>query len=294
MSSHYKSIPGSLDSFFREAKRYKPLSKMSEQRLAVRCVKGDQKAMEILVKHNLLFTVSQAKKHVTATVELEDLIQECIMGMYVAAEKFKPVGIKFVSYAVWYMRASCQRYKMGRAGLIKWPYGFTEISKHLNNYANGGGRKDATPDEVRKALSLSKRKMSDFRQEGARWSTIPPLSLDAPISHNGDSSGTHLEMIVGNTCTIRDLGVAKSRRSIDKVMGCLSEREAYCINRYFLEMRPRSAEHETHDGDTTYDDIAAELGLTRERIRQVINEAMKKMRGRKHGDVLRVALKELV
>lgn len=112
-----KKFSKELDSYLREARRYKPLRADEERALAVRARGGDKKARELLVKHNLLFVVYAARRYVSVGLRLEDLVQEGNIGLLLAVEKFEPErGLRFTTYAIWWIRAYISKYlKQGRS-----------------------------------------------------------------------------------------------------------------------------------------------------------------------------------
>ncbi len=273
---------GSIQAFLNEASRYKPLTDEEEQSLAVRCVAGDRAAMNKLVKHNLLFVIKEAVRQSTSSVAAEDLVQEGIMGMFHAAEKFSPEGVRFISYATHWSRSCMQRFVRNKGSAVRFPVHLANTAADVRRFASmGGDVEQALPEEIRAVARGDKRGHTDFCIEQAKRSMRPISSLNEPLSEGGDAE--HQDFIASEMPDPDDfIGPYSALSALDIAMEVLSERQRDMVIRYYI---PPDGEHET------LFQIGARHGLSSERVRQLILEAFRMMRA-KHNNLLADALGE--
>ncbi len=272
----------SVTRFLDEAAKYKPLSREEEQELAVLCQQGDREAINKLVKHNLLFLVKPAMAYATNHLPAEDLLSEAVLGMYAAAERFKPIGIKFVSYAVWYIRIYLQKYQTNKGRAVRLPYSFAELEAVIKGYDNKfGDVEHAEPAHIRKAMKKEHRgPISNTALAYAKTSIIPHKSLNAPLN-NDINSEEFQDLLVGELSSPDDfIGPHSARAALDIAMGCLDERRRRIIEHYYLD-----------DEQTNMNSLARELGCSRQRVFQLKTDAMKKLKAG-HNNLLADALGE--
>ncbi len=259
---------GSLDQYLRDISAYPLITREEEAELARRIRAGDEGALDKLVRSNLRFVVSVAKRYQNQGVSLSDLINEGNLGLIRAAQKFDETkGIKFISYAVWWVRQALlqalaeqsriMRVPLGRAGAIH------QIGKHANALLQELGR-EATHAEIADAMDISE-------EEVARTLAISQthLSLDAPLSPGEDNR--LLDYLADTLTPTPDEHTLENAltQAIGDSLNCLKEREARILRLYF-----------GIDGvePMTLEEIGAALGITRERVRQIKNTALSRLR----------------
>jgi RNA polymerase primary sigma factor len=269
----------SLDLYLREISRYKPVKAEEEARLAAAIKTGDKISLEKLVKANLRFVVSVARNYQNQGLALGDLINEGNLGLIRAAKRFdEKKNFKFISYAVWWIRQAILQALADQSRIVKLPINrvgvIHRIGKAEERLEQRYGR---APDyeEIAGELQLEQDNVMDTLRIGNRH-----VSLDATI-HGTDE-----------TCLL-DLMKDEGSSSPDENMEEMSLRDG--INRCFDELKPREKDviklYFGLDGETTHtlDEIGERLGLTRERVRQIKENALKAL---KQG-ALRELLKEV-
>jgi RNA polymerase primary sigma factor len=259
---------GSLDQYLRDISQYPLITREDEVRLAQRMREGDQEALDTLVRSNLRFVVSVAKKYQNQGVSLSDLINEGNLGLIRAAHKFDETkGIKFISYAVWWIRQAILQALAEQGRIVRVPLNragtLHKIGKRANAMLQELGR-EATHAELALEMSLSE-------EEIAHTMTISQthLSLDAPLVPGEDYK--LLDYLPDNLhptpdeCTFEKALAA----SIEEALCSLKEREAKVLRLYF-----------GLDGSEplTLEEIGEQLGITRERVRQIKEKALSRLR----------------
>ena len=259
----------SLDQYLKEISAYPLLKREDEIELAQRIRAGDEEALDKLVRSNLRFVVSVAKKYQNQGVALGDLINEGNLGLIRAAHKFDETkGIKFISYAVWWIRQAILQALAEQSRIVRVPLNragaLHRIGKRSSTLLQELGR-EPTVDEIADELDLS-------HEEVQRTLAISQthLSLDAPLTPGEDnrlldylpdqfSAGPDDETYERALC-----------QTIEEALGTLKEREARVLRLYFgLE-----------DGrdPMTLEEIGSLLGITRERVRQIKEKALVRLR----------------
>lgn len=270
----YKRSESSYDSiqmYLREIGQYPLLTAVEERTLAKRIVEGDEEARNLLARANLRLVVSIAKKYVGRSPDLTllDLIQEGNLGLFKAVDKFDfTKGFKFSTYATWWIRQAITRALADQSRTIRIPVHMVEtmakykqISRRL---AQDFGR-DPMPEEIATEMGVEVEKV--YQIEKISQDTI---SLELPVGDDDDRSRLS-DFIADDKITSPDQEVAHSilTDQILEILDTLSEKE-----RKILEMR-----HGLIDGTYhTLEEVGAEFGVTRERIRQIEAKALEKIR----------------
>jgi RNA polymerase primary sigma factor len=259
---------GSLDQYLRDISVYPLISREEEVSLAQRIRTNDQEALDKLVRSNLRFVVSVAKKYQNQGVSLSDLINEGNLGLIRAAHKFDETkGIKFISYAVWWIRQSILQALAEQSRIVRVPLNragaLHRIGKRASTLLQELGRQP-THMEIAEGLDITE-------EEVAKTMLISQvhLSLDAPMTPGEDNR--LLDYLPDNTNRTPDeLTFEKAlSEAIEESLAGLKERESKILRLYF-----------GLDGEDpmTLEDIGTLLGITRERVRQIKEKALLKLR----------------
>ncbi|MCO4101353.1 sigma-70 family RNA polymerase sigma factor [Gemmatimonas sp.] len=259
---------GSLDQYLRDISAYPLISREEEAELARRIRVGDQDALDKLVRSNLRFVVSVAKKYQNQGVSLSDLINEGNLGLIRAAHKFDETkGIKFISYAVWWIRQAILQALAEQSRIVRVPLNragtLHRIGKRANTLLQELGR-EATHAEIAEGMDITE-------EEVAKTMSISQvhLSLDAPLTPGEDN---RLLDYLPDTMhpTPEDQTFEKAMiEAIAESLGGLKEREAKILKLYFG----------IDGGDAmTLEEIGSQLGITRERVRQIKEKALSRLR----------------
>ncbi len=254
-----------LAHYLKDISSLSTLTREEEVELAKRIQKGDQDALHQLVEGNLRFVVSVAVKYSDSRIPLVDLINEGNIGLIKAAEKFNPdKGVKFITYAVWWVVAAIKHALAKQTGVIglplKHPNMVYKISRKEEELAKRF-RRDPTRDEVAEALGVSPQDI-EVNLKAART----PLSLDASISD--DAGISYLNTIKADFVVDEGLVADNLREEIENLIEVLNERERKIIN-----MRFGLNGHEP----TTLREIGKIMGLSKERIRQIEDKALEQL-----------------
>jgi RNA polymerase primary sigma factor len=259
---------GSLDQYLRDISVYPLISRDEEVSLAQRIRNQDQEALDKLVRSNLRFVVSVAKKYQNQGVSLSDLINEGNLGLIRAAHKFDETkGIKFISYAVWWIRQSILQALAEQSRIVRVPLNragaLHRIGKRASTLLQELGRQP-THMEIAEGLDITE-------EEVAKTMLISQvhLSLDAPMTPGEDNR--LLDYLPDNTNRTPDEQTFEKALSeaIEESLAGLKERESKILRLYF-----------GLDGEDpmTLEDIGTLLGITRERVRQIKEKALLKLR----------------
>lgn len=259
---------GSLDQYLRDISAYPLITREEEVVLAQRIRQGDQEALDCLVRANLRFVVSVAKKYQNQGVSLSDLINEGNLGLIRAAHKFDETkGIKFISYAVWWIRQAILQGLAEQSRLVRVPLNragtLHRIGKRASLLLQELGR-EATHAEIAEGMDISE-------EEVAKTMAITQvhLSLDAPIVPGEDN---RLLDYLPDTVHPTPDEQAFEKALVEAVAASLDglkEREARILRLYFgIDGRE----------PMTLEEIGALLGITRERVRQIKEKALSRLR----------------
>ncbi|MFN9310728.1 RNA polymerase sigma factor RpoD/SigA, partial [Gemmatimonas sp.] len=250
---------GSLDQYLRDISAYPLISREEEAELARRIRAGDQDALDKLVRSNLRFVVSVSKKYQNQGVSLSDLINEGNLGLIRAAHKFDETkGIKFISYAVWWIRQAILQALAEQSRIVRVPLNragtLHRIGKRANALLQELGR-EATHAEIADGMDITE-------EEVAKTMSISQvhLSLDAPLTPGEDNRLLDYLPDTQNANPEDQTFEKALVEAIEESLGSLKEREAKILRLYFGidETEPM-----------TLEEIGSQLGITRERVRQI-------------------------
>ncbi len=269
----------SLDKYLQEIGKYELISVEEEVELAQRIRKGDRIAIEKLTRANLRFVVSVAKQYQNQGLSLPDLINEGNLGLIKAAEKFDETrGFKFISYAVWWIRQSIMQAINEQSRIVRLPLNqvssLSKYKKAVSKFEQENERKP-TPEEIAKILELPENKILDTMKVSGRH-----LSVDAPFVAGEDNS--LLDVIENDDSPIADgkLMNESLSREIDRAFATLTERERTILRLAFGIGAP----------EMSLEEIGDQFGLTRERVRQIKEKAIRRLRHTSRSNLLKTYL----
>jgi RNA polymerase primary sigma factor len=262
------SDEGSLDHYLRDISVYPLITREQEAALARRIRENDQDALETLVRSNLRFVVSVAKKYQNQGVSLSDLINEGNLGLIRAAHKFDETkGIKFISYAVWWIRQAILQALAEQSRIVRVPLNragtLHRIGRRANMLQQELGR-EATHAEIAEGMDLTE-------EEVAKTVAISQihLSLDAPLGAGDDTR--LLDYLADEDSASPDEQTIEKALTdaVTESLSSLKERESKILRLYF-----------GLDGDEpmTLEEIGTRMGITRERVRQIKEKALSRLR----------------
>ena len=257
----------SLDKYLQEIGHEELLTTDEEVELAQRIRKGDKRALERLTKANLRFVVSVAKQYQNQGLSLPDLINEGNVGLIKAAEKFDETrGFKFISYAVWWIRQSILQAIAEQSRLVRLPLNqvgsVNKIARELNRFEQEHERKPSV-DEIAERVDLPEDKIADAMKANSRH-----VSMDAPIADGEDSS--MIDFLSGDSSnTDRELALESLKAEVSRILKLLSDKEQKVLRAFFgIDGSP----------EMTLDEIGEKYNLTRERVRQIKEKALRRLR----------------
>ncbi|MCK5029034.1 MAG: sigma-70 family RNA polymerase sigma factor [Bacteroidales bacterium] len=269
----------SLDKYLQEIGREGLITVEEEVELAQRIRKGDRLALEKLTKANLRFVVSVAKQYQNQGLTLPDLINEGNLGLIKAAEKFDETrGFKFISYAVWWIRQSILQALAEQSRIVRLPLNqvgsLNKINKAFSKFEQENER-TPSPDELADKLELPKDKVVDTMRVSGRH-----VSMDAPFASGEDSS--LLDVLENNDAPKADTSLINESliREIDRSLATLTERERDIV-KYFFGIGV---------SEMTLEEIGDNFGLTRERVRQIKEKAIRRLRHTSRSRLLKTYL----
>jgi len=269
----------SLDQYFQEISKIDLLTAEEEIDLATLIKTGDKVAQEKLIKANLRFVVSVAKQFQNQGLSLSDLINEGNIGLIKAAQKFDVTrGFKFISYAVWWVRQGIMQAIADQQRVVRLPLNrislLTKISKASKVLEQEYERKPST-EELAHYLELTMDEVSFTQKTSGRQ-----LSIDAPLTSSNDSNNSLLDVFPDNTNTLPDKELMQEslRSEVEYILANLTEREAEVIKLSYGIGFEKSA---------TLEEIGEHFNLTRERIRQIKEKGLSKLRISKRSNQLR-------
>lgn len=279
-SLKYRDEDRSLDLYLREIGETPLINAAEEVRLAKQIKQGSKKALESLTKANLRFVVSVAKQYQNQGLSLADLINEGNIGLIKAAKRFDETrGFKFISYAVWWIRQAILQALAEQSRIVRLPLNrvgtLHKIGKISSSLEQGLGR-EPSPDEIAKVLDLSAVEVSDTLKISNSH-----LSLDAPFSVSEDNSLIDILEDEFQPAPDEELLDLSLKLEIEKALDTLTPREAEVISLYF-------GLH--HEKALTLEEIGARFSLTRERVRQIKEKAIRRLRHASRSRSLRAYL----
>ncbi len=270
-----------LEKYLSEIGREELLTTDEEVELAQRIRKGDRKALERLTKANLRFVVSVAKQYQNQGLSLPDLINEGNLGLIKAAEKFDETrGFKFISYAVWWIRQSILQAIAEQSRLVRLPLNqvgsVNKINRILSKFEQENERRPSV-DEISEQIDLPQEKVGEAMMAGNRH-----VSVDAPFIDGEDNS--LLDILVNDNAPMADrqLVIESLRTEIESVLNTLNERDRRVVTAFYGIGQP----------EMTLEEIGNKYGLTRERVRQIKEKAIRQLRGNTKNQLLKTYLGE--
>ena len=256
-----------LDKYLQEIAKEELVTMEEEVELARRIREGDRKALERLTKANLRFVVSVAKQYQNQGLSLPDLINEGNVGLIKAAEKFDETrGFKFISYAVWWIRQSILQALAEQSRIVRLPLNQVgaagKISRIMNKFEQENERHPSV-NEIEEQIDLPKEKID----EALNLSTHH-VSMDAPFAEGDENS--LLDILVNEDSPTADLQLVLEslKTEIDSMLKLLNERERNILQAFFGINQP----------ELTLEEIGVKYGLTRERVRQIKEKAIRRLR----------------
>jgi RNA polymerase primary sigma factor len=258
----------SLDKYLQEIGKVDLLTPDEEVELAKRIKEGDQIALEKLTKANLRFVVSVAKQYQNQGLSLGDLINEGNLGLIKAAQRFDETrGFKFISYAVWWIRQSILQALAEQSRIVRLPLNrvgsLNKISKTFSELEQKYER-EPSPEELAEVLEVTTAEVVDTMKISGRH-----VSMDAPFVHGEENS--LLDVLENDSEETPDSGLMTDslRREVQRALSTLTQREADVITLYF----GLNGEHAM-----TLEEIGEKFSLTRERVRQIKEKAIRRLR----------------
>ena len=269
----------SLDKYLQEIGKEELISVEEEVELAQRIKKGDKEALEKLTKANLRFVVSVAKQYQNQGLSLPDLINEGNLGLIKAAEKFDETrGFKFISYAVWWIRQSILQALAEQSRIVRLPLNqvgsLNKINKAYQRFEQEFERKPSA-EELAELLDIPVDKIADTLKMSGRQ-----VSVDAPFVEGEDNS--LIDVMVNEDSPNADHTLINESlsREIDRALATLTPREADIIRKFFGIGVP----------EKTLEEIGIELHLTRERVRQIKEKAIRRLKSSSRSKILKTYL----
>ena len=270
----------SLDKYLQEIGREELITAEMEVELAQKIKQGDQIALEKLTKANLRFVVSVAKQYQNQGLTLPDLINEGNLGLIKAAQRFDETrGFKFISYAVWWIRQSILQALAEQSRIVRLPLNqvgsLNKINKAFSRLEQEFERPPSS-DELATALELTEEKVKDTMKISGRH-----VSVDAPFVDGEDNS--LLDIMVNNDSPKADLELMREslQREIERSLSTLNEREKDVVMLFFGIGKKHGL---------TLEEIGSKFDLTRERVRQIKEKAIRRLRHNSRSKLLKAYL----
>lgn len=270
----------SLDKYLQEIGKVDLLTPDEEIELAIRIKKGDHKALEKMVKSNLRFVVSVAKQYQNQGLTLGDLINEGNLGLIKAAKRFDETrGFKFISYAVWWIRQSILQALAEQSRIVRLPLNrvgaLNKIGKAYSNLEQEFER-EPNAQELAQELDMDITEISDALKVAGRH-----VSMDAPFSYGEENR--LLDVLSNEEIPSPDNSLISEslKKEIERALSTLTDREAEVIKLYFRL---------NEDHSLTLEEIGEKYNLTRERVRQIKEKAIRRLRHASRSKNLRAYL----
>jgi RNA polymerase primary sigma factor len=269
----------SLDLYFQEIGKYVLLKPEEEIALAIKIKKGDMAAQDKLVRANLRFVVSVAKMYQNQGLSLGDLINEGNIGLVKAAQRFDETrGFKFISYAVWWVRQGIMSAIADQSRVVRLPLNrvgnLTKLGKVYRELEQEFERKPTT-EELAKILEITSDEVAYILQISSRQ-----VSVDAPFNNGDENKSTLMDVLHNEEQPMPDTDLMHDslKNEVADILSTLDEREAEVIRLSFGIGSNQKA---------TLEEIGERFNLTRERIRQIKENALRKLRSSKRSNKLK-------
>jgi len=269
----------SLDKYLSEISRVELISADEEILLAQKIRKGDRAALDRLAKANLRFVVSVAKQYQNQGMQLPDLISEGNLGLIKAAKRFdEKRGFKFISYAVWWIRQSILQALAERSRIVRLPLNKIGAINKINRAYSDLEQRLERPPSAQEIADLSECSVNDVKQ--SLVNNTRHISMDSPLGNDDTSKLSLYDILPNDTLPSPEnqLMVESLRKDIDRSLSTLSSREMTVMRLYFglNGVQPMSLE-----------EIGGRFDLTRERVRQIKEKAIRNLRQASRNQVLR-------
>ena len=268
-----------LEKYLQEISKETMISAEEEVELAQRIKRGDQKALERLTKANLRFVVSVAKQYQNQGLSLPDLINEGNLGLLKAAERFDETrGFKFISYAVWWIRQSILQAISEQSRIVRLPLNqvgsVNKINREINRFEQLNERRPSV-DEIAEKVDLPQDKIDEAMNINGHQ-----ISVDAPFVEGEDNS--LLDVMANSDAPMADKTLVDEslKSEIQTALNALNERERNVVE----------ASYGINQPELTLEEIGSKFGLTRERVRQIKEKAIRKLRNSKTNKFLKTYL----
>jgi RNA polymerase primary sigma factor len=272
----------SLDKYLSEIGKVELITADEEVELAKKIKLGDQQALEKLTKANLRFVVSVSKQYQNQGLTLPDLINEGNLGLIKAAQRFDETrGFKFISYAVWWIRQSILQALAEQSRIVRLPLNkigtINKINKTFSKLEQEFER-EPTPSEISDLLEMTEQDVKDSMRTNGRH-----ISMDAPLSSSDDSAGTMYDLMASSDTPSPEHGLMNDslRREIERALSTLTSREAEIVKSFF-----------GLDGKSplTLEEIGEQFDLTRERVRQIKEKGIRRLKHTSRSKILKTYL----
>ena len=266
----------SLDKYLQDISKIDLITAEEEVELAQKIKRGDQRALENLVNANLRFVVSVAKQYQNQGLTLPDLINEGNFGLVKAAQRFDETrGFKFISYAVWWIRQSILQALAEQSRVVRLPLNKIGSINKINktfSYLEQAHERPPSAEEIAEELGLSVSEVKQSLKNAGKH-----ISMDAPFAEREDSN--LYDVISASETPMPDTELVKEsiREEISRVLDTLSEREADVVKLYYGIGQSSTM---------TLDEIGSTFDLTRERVRQIREKAIRKLRKSAKSDLI--------
>ncbi len=268
----------SLEKYLQEIGKVELISPEEEVKLAIRIKQGDQKALDKLTKANLRFVVSVAKQYQNQGLSLPDLINEGNLGLIKAAQRFDETrGFKFISYAVWWIRQSILQALAEQSRIVRLPLnkvGLTNRIQKAYSQLEQEFEREPSAEELAEVLELDIEEVSSSLGIAARH-----VSMDTPLSEGEDN--TLIDVLINPNAELANANIEHKeslKQEIDRSLKTLTERQKEVICFFF----GIGVDH-----PMSLEDIGERFNLTRERVRQIKDKAITKLRSNSRSKMLR-------
>jgi len=257
-----------LKIYFNEIKNFQPLQRAEELELAKRIREGDNEALNTLIHANLQYVITVAKKYQHMGLTLPDLIGEGTVGLMRAAQKYdEKYKVKFISYAVWWIKQSILEALSRQTRIARLPLSrvraLSRMNKSIHHLEQKLGR-SPTNEELSESSNLGLKEL-----EILQTSSLPYASLDSPVNDNDEGKLADFIADTSSGTEENKLNSDDLKNALNGALSSLDDRQARIVSMYFgLE----------NDRPQTLEEIGNQFGITRERVRQIREQALKKLR----------------
>ncbi len=269
----------SLDKYLQEIGRVELISAEEEVELARKIKAGDRKALERLTKANLRFVVSVSKQYQNQGLTLSDLINEGNLGLIKAAERFDETrGFKFISYAVWWIRQSILQALAEQARIVRLPLNKIGTINKINRAFSELEQKYERPPSAEELADFLECTMDEVKQSLSN--NIRHISMDAPLVEGDESSSSMYEVLLNDTMPSpeKELVDESLRTEIERSLSTLTQREGDVV-RLFYGLNGKAA--------LSLEEIGERFDLTRERVRQIKEKAIRRLKNTSRSRMLK-------